>query len=55
MGRPRTHDGDVPIIIRINKRLLEIIDYDAKAEGISRNTVITRELAKVCADQPPCR
>jgi hypothetical protein len=53
VGRPRLHDGDKAIILRIDKRLLRLIDAKAEDEGIPRNTIITRELARWAASIPP--
>ena len=45
MGRPRTLLGTQAFTARIPTNLLEALDEWATAEGISRNTLVSRELA----------
>ena len=46
MGRNRTLAGTTPALLRISERLLESLDSIAEAEGVSRNTLISRILAE---------
>ena len=50
MGRNRTLAGTKPVLIRINARLLESLTRMAEAEGVSRNTLISRILAEDVLD-----
>lgn len=45
MGRPRTLLGTEPIVVRLPVSLLKALNEWARDDGVSRNTLISRELA----------
>lgn len=60
MPRQRVRTGGVYFQVYLDKRLKAILEKSAEAKGISLNTLITRELAFLYADNgdqaaPPAR
>ena len=45
MGRPRTLLGTEAMTVRLPANLVDELDIWAEADGVSRNTLISRELA----------
>jgi len=51
MGRSRRLLGTKPILVRISEELAQELDSWAEQEGVSRNTLLGRELATMVMER----